>query len=136
MTGNEHHAGVRGPAAATSIDPVCGMRVDPAKARASYLHEGQTYYFCCPSCKQRFEADPGRYLAGATPTPAPSVTGPAAVYTCPMHPEVRQDHPGSTQEQDAVLLGQVVGLTHKDPAGPVEQALSTTTAHQVEQFLL
>jgi Cu+-exporting ATPase len=75
------------------IDPVCGMTVDPASARALTAFEGQTYYFCCPSCRQRFDADPLRYLrkAEAPPPPAP----PGAIYTCPMHPEIRQDHPGA-----------------------------------------
>jgi Cu+-exporting ATPase len=70
------------------------MTVDPATARASTTHAGQTYYFCCPSCLQRFQADPERYLnKGAAPADAARVPG--AVYTCPMHPEVVSDHPGS-----------------------------------------
>jgi Cu+-exporting ATPase len=77
-----------------AVDPVCGMTVDPATARASSTHGGKTYYFCCPSCKQRFDAGPERYLAG-TPQPPPTEVGPVALYTCPMHPEVRQDHPGA-----------------------------------------
>src|SRR5579883_2548938 len=48
-----------------AVDPVCGMTVDPAMARASTVYEGQTYYFCCPSCLQTFQADPSRYLRGA-----------------------------------------------------------------------
>ncbi|HXG08883.1 MAG TPA: heavy metal translocating P-type ATPase [Gemmataceae bacterium] len=83
------------PTAGSAVDPVCGMTVDPATARASYVHEGQTYYFCCPSCKQRFEADPQRYLAPAPAPPAPAPAAPGAVYTCPMHPEVREDHPAA-----------------------------------------
>src|SRR5438094_628641 len=89
-----HALQMAGPA--PSIDPVCGMSVDPATARASASHAGRTYYFCCPSCKQRFEADPGRYLGEAPPAAHPP-TNPAAaaVYVCPMDPEVRQDHPGA-----------------------------------------
>src|SRR5262245_15967436 len=78
-----------------ATDPVCGMQVDPASAPASYAHDGQTYYFCCPSCLDKFRADPQRYTgtrAKAKPSPALSHE---AGYTCPMHPEVRQDHPGS-----------------------------------------
>lgn len=46
------------------LDPVCGMTVDPEKARAQSEHDGKTYYFCCPGCVQKFQADPQRYLAG------------------------------------------------------------------------
>src|SRR5262245_44038078 len=81
-------------AAAPFTDPVCGMIVDPATAPASSVHEGRTYYFCCPSCRQRFEADPGRYLAGRPAAPPAEAPAARAVYTCPMDPEVRQDHPG------------------------------------------
>jgi Cu+-exporting ATPase len=83
----------------SAVDPVCGMTVDPATTRASCVHDGRTYYFCCPSCLQRFQADPQRYLdkqpaplRGLTP-PAPAPPG--AAYTCPMHPEVRTDHPAA-----------------------------------------
>jgi Cu+-exporting ATPase len=71
------------------------MTVDPAGARGgSHTHAGRSYYFCSPSCREKFQADPGRYVGGQ---PAPTAEAPSggAVYTCPMHPEVRQDHPGS-----------------------------------------
>jgi P-type Cu+ transporter len=78
-----------------ALDPVCGMTVDPASARASTVHDGQTYYFCCPSCKAKFEADPARHVhpAPAAPPAPPAASG--TKYTCPMHPEVISDHPGS-----------------------------------------
>jgi len=72
-------------------DPVCGMKVDPhtAKHRADY--HGHTYYFCNPKCREKFIADPEKYL---TPREAePVVEG--AEYICPMHPEIRQIGPGS-----------------------------------------
>ena len=47
-----------------AIDPVCGMSVDPANARATAQHGGKTFYFCCPGCAQKFQADPRRYLEG------------------------------------------------------------------------
>ena len=72
------------------IDPVCGMEVDPSTdLRTDYL--GKTYYFCHPSCLERFTGDPRSFLEPREP--APGV--PAAIYTCPMHPEVRQVGPGS-----------------------------------------
>ena len=74
------------------IDPVCGMRVNPASAAGSYDYRGTTYYFCGLSCLQRFKADPDAFL-GTTSEPAPSAPG--AEYVCPMDPDVRQDHPGA-----------------------------------------
>ncbi len=77
-------------------DPVCGMKVDPASAAGSATHGGKTYYFCGKGCLAKFNADPDRY-AGARTSPAPAAaqgTG-TTTYTCPMHPEVRQDHPGA-----------------------------------------
>jgi Cu+-exporting ATPase len=79
---------------ASAIDPVCGMSVEPAAAAAFCVHDGQPYYFCCVSCRDRFQANPNRYLeqsqaASAAPTSA------ATRYTCPMHPEVHLDHPGA-----------------------------------------
>lgn len=72
-------------------DPVCGMTVDPhtAKYRAEYA--GRTYYFCRAGCKEKFEADPERYLSPREQEPVPEGT----IYTCPMHPEIRQVGPGS-----------------------------------------
>ena len=84
-------------------DPVCGMTVTAQSAHA-LQHEGKPFYFCSAGCKTKFAADPVKYLATAasaasTPMatasaiPAAAVVG--AIYTCPMHPEVRQDHPGA-----------------------------------------
>ncbi len=50
-------------AAPLEKDPVCGMTVDPARAKATHEHAGKTYYFCCQSCKDKFTADPEKYLA-------------------------------------------------------------------------
>jgi P-type Cu+ transporter len=74
-------------------DPVCGMDVDPTRAPGGRLDaRGNTYFFCRPECRQRFQADPDRYLA--PPSPAPSPVASDIFYTCPMHPEVRQSGPG------------------------------------------
>ena len=74
------------------IDPVCGMEVDPdTELRADY--GGHTYYFCNPSCLTRFTADPRAALRPAPPTSAAA----DAIYTCPMHPEIRQRGPGANR---------------------------------------
>ncbi len=75
-------------------DPVCGMTVT-ALSPHMFQHEGNPVFFCSAGCKTKFAADPARYLiAHAEPAvPTPAVAG--AIYTCPMHPEVRQNHPGA-----------------------------------------
>ena len=80
-------------------DPVCGMTVTPQSPHV-LQHEGKPVYFCSAGCKTKFAANPAKYSvaaegsAPATPEPmAAPVAG--AIYTCPMHPEVRQDHPGA-----------------------------------------
>ncbi|SNB73240.1 Cu+-exporting ATPase [Arboricoccus pini] len=78
--------------ALTVKDPVCGMSVDARTAKHRSTHAGQDYFFCCAGCKAKFEADPEHYLAPAPPPP-PAHAG--AIYTCPMHPEVRKEGPGS-----------------------------------------
>ncbi|WP_292072773.1 heavy metal translocating P-type ATPase [Brevundimonas sp. UBA7534] len=77
---------------AKAVDPVCGMTVDPATAAHRAAHEGRDYFFCSAGCRTKFVAEPDRYL-GDQPQPAPVVSG--AIYTCPMHPQVRQEGPGS-----------------------------------------
>ncbi|HWU02524.1 MAG TPA: heavy metal-binding domain-containing protein, partial [Novosphingobium sp.] len=68
------------------------MNVDPAHARHSFTHQGHTYVFCCAGCRGKFEADPQRYLS---PRAQDAQTAPpGSIWTCPMDPEVRQDHPG------------------------------------------
>ncbi|MDQ3486222.1 MAG: cadmium-translocating P-type ATPase [Acidobacteriota bacterium] len=85
------------PAAGSVVDPVCGMTINPATAAGKHDHDGTTYYFCNPGCLTRFKADPEKYLAPAAQTAAaPEPPAPAGtIYTCPMDPEVRQDHPGA-----------------------------------------
>ena len=76
------------------IDPVCGMSVDPAHAAGSTQYNGKSYYFCHPSCLEKFQKDPEKYLAPKNKEVAQAA--PENVeYTCPMDPEVRQIGPGS-----------------------------------------
>jgi P-type Cu+ transporter len=83
----------------TGKDPVCGMAVTP-KSFHWLDRGGQRVYFCSAGCKTRFAAEPAKYLKSParTAAPAPMQNEPAAaaaIYTCPMHPEVRQDRPGA-----------------------------------------
>ena len=87
-----------------AIDPVCGMKVDPARVRFQSAFESQPFFFCSEGCKRKFDAAPEQYLAPPAPAaqhaccgakhkaPAPAVPG--AIYTCPMHPEIRREGPG------------------------------------------
>ena len=77
-----------------AIDPVCGMKVKIEGAKNTTVHDGRTYYFCNPKCLAKFTAEPMRYLDKANAAPAEPVPE-GAVYTCPMHPEIRQVGPGS-----------------------------------------
>jgi Cu+-exporting ATPase len=81
-----------------TLDPVCGMVIDPATANNRTEHGGEIYYFCCSGCKAKFLANPTQYLKthaepAATLRTAPSDQG--TIYTCPMHPQIRQSAPGS-----------------------------------------
>ena len=76
-----------------AIDPVCGMRVDPHATPHRHVHHGRTYYFCSQGCRSKFAVDPVKYLASDAAAAAPVPAG--AIYTCPMHPEIRQAGPGS-----------------------------------------
>ena len=91
------------PVSSAAIDPVCGMSVNPESAAGSFEFEGKLYFFCSRHCREKFRADPQRFLSPAQPvtigiqrhpTPAPASKD-AREYTCPMHPEVRQIGPGS-----------------------------------------
>ena len=75
-------------------DPVCGMTVDPHKAAGTEVYNGVTYAFCSPHCLEKFRADPAQYVAPAHETHGGAPVA-GTVYTCPMHPEVRQDRPGA-----------------------------------------
>ncbi len=97
---HDHQGGHGAPPASGSKglkDPVCGMEVtDQSPYRAAY--QGKNFFFCSTKCQGKFDAEPARYagqagesVAGPQQTPAPKGT----LYTCPMHPEIRQDHPGT-----------------------------------------
>jgi Cu+-exporting ATPase len=87
----------------TALDPVCGMKVDPAKAAGSADAHGKTYHFCSQHCLAKFRADPAKYVEKEKPATPPSA--PADVkYTCPMHPEVVQVGPGSCPKCGMALV--------------------------------
>jgi Cu+-exporting ATPase len=77
-------------AAEGAIDPVCGMTVNPHTTKHRVEHRGHTYHFCSAGCRTKFANDPQKYLGKREPGPVAE----GAVYTCPMHPEIRQVGPG------------------------------------------
>ena len=103
MTSEHHHH--HDNAAEGVIDPVCGMTVDPhtAKHRADY--QGHTYCFCSAGCRTKFAADPQKYLGARQAETVPEGT----IYTCPMHPQIRQVGPGSCPICGMALEPEIAG---------------------------
>ncbi len=110
-----HHHGSHPPAEPASPkdlkDPVCGMTVTE-QSEHKLTHEGRPYYFCSAKCQGKFAANPLQYLVSTAPedtAPAPAGT----IYTCPMHPEVQQDHPGNCPKC-GMSLEAVIPLDEED----------------------
>ena len=78
-----------------AIDPVCGMTVEPSTAAGSRDYQGHRYFFCNPSCLERFTHDPEPFLRPPAQSQTAAAAPPGTQYVCPMDPEVRQDHAGS-----------------------------------------
>ncbi len=127
--GNQH-AGRAGDRPASTVDPVCGMEVDPAEAGGGSVERGgMAYWFCSPHCREAFAGDPERYGAATPPVvPAPLLTrtrGTRAasddrIYTCPMHPEVRQRGPGFCPKCGMALEPQAVSAEEEPNAELVD----------------
>jgi P-type Cu+ transporter len=93
-------------------DPVCGMRVDPATSKYRFDLRGESFHFCSAGCRTKFAAAPGKYLTKSGPPVAASHADvpEGAIYTCPMHPEVRQVGPGSCPICGMALEPEVASL--------------------------
>jgi Cu+-exporting ATPase len=76
-------------------DPVCGMAVDPATSRHRAEHQGATFHFCSAACRAKFAADPVKYLRPREIDAPKREMKPGVIYTCPMHPQIRQPKPGN-----------------------------------------
>jgi Cu+-exporting ATPase len=96
-------------AATPARDPVCGMSVDPAIAKHRFTYKEQEYFFCSARCRARFEAEPEKFLA---PKPLEPAVPAGAIYTCPMHPEVRQVGPGACPICGMALEPELISLDH------------------------
>lgn len=103
--GHDHHADQHDDAKVK--DPVCGMSVDPATSKHRFEHAGHTFHFCSAGCRTKFAAEPDKYLGEREPPPEmPAGT----IYTCPMHPEIRQDGPGTCPICGMALEPDVISL--------------------------
>ena len=101
--------------AGKAVDPVCGMTVTIATAKHRFAYKGQNYFFCSGGCRTKFEGDPEKYLAPKSSRPEEKLPE-GTIYTCPMHPEVRQVGPGSCPICGMALEPETVSLDDKpDP---------------------
>jgi Cu+-exporting ATPase len=93
------------------IDPVCKMRIEDKDAAGTTTYKGITYYFCSRHCKERFDEDPDAFLGKEVPEPPKT----GAIYTCPMHPEIEQEGPGSCPKCGMALEPRAVSLEEENP---------------------
>ncbi|KAF1708693.1 heavy metal translocating P-type ATPase [Pseudoxanthomonas sacheonensis] len=99
--------------AGAAIDPVCGMSVDPAATAHHTVHEGTEYHFCSAHCRERFVTDPKKYLSPAS-TAAEMIAPAGTIYTCPMHPQIRQQGPGTCPICGMALEPEMPSLEDED----------------------
>ncbi len=90
-----------------ATDPVCGMSVDPGKAAGSFGYQGKTYHFCSQHCLAKFKAEPAKYVSRQPSAPAAKTSSAGGKYTCPMHPEIVQEGPGSCPKCGMALVPMV-----------------------------
>ena len=88
-----HHQHVPEPPA-EARDPVCGMTIDPAKAKHRAEHAGHSYVFCSARCREKFNVDPAQYVVSSPQGRAPAADG-EVLWTCPMHPQIVRKEPGN-----------------------------------------
>ena len=94
--GHDHHSRDMPEGERTATDPVCGMKVDPALTAHHAGHGGETYHFCSERCRSKFVGDPKKYLhPEAVATSSRELAAEGTIYTCPMHPQIRQPRPGN-----------------------------------------
>lgn len=77
------------------IDPVCKMTIQEEDAASTSTHGEFVYYFCSKACKEKFEKNPDSFLGEESPPVIAEIPEKGEIFTCPMHPEVRQECPGS-----------------------------------------
>lgn len=111
--GHSHAPSHNDPGAEKLIDPVCGMTVSRESGHKTD-HEGKHYHFCSAGCKSKFVADPEKHLQAAGSSQALQHAPKGAIYTCPMHPEIRQDHPGTCPKCGMALEPEMPSLEEEE----------------------
>ena len=99
-----------------AVDPVCGMTVNRQNAAGSFEYKDATYFFCSPHCLEKFSNGPGRFVKSPAIEASPqskSVAIAKREHTCPMHPEIRQDTPGSCPKCGMALEPSVISAVPK-----------------------
>ena len=109
-------------------DPVCGMQVDPAATPHRGAHDGRRYYFCCAGCRRKFIADPEKYRDGAEAKPGAPLGREGTVYTCPMHPQIRQSGPGACPICGMALEPEAGGATDGSELADMSRRLVLSAA--------
>ncbi|HSG93269.1 MAG TPA: heavy metal translocating P-type ATPase [Methylotenera sp.] len=104
----------------TVKDPVCGMRVDPHTAKYQSQHEAKIWYFCSSRCQSKFDEKPEQYLGEQQQQEQSAIPG--TIYTCPMHPEIRQEGPGDCPICGMALEPEQINLND----GPSEELRDMT----------
>ncbi len=130
---HEHHDAHAGHAVSKEfVDPVCGMKTEDENAFMKHEHEGKPYYFCSENCRDKFMNDPEKYTHATHKhhehaQPEKAISPPpteGAQYTCPMHPEIRQDGPGSCP-----ICGMAL-----EPVVPVDEEDKTEYLYMKKRF--
>src|SRR5450432_3631155 len=135
MENHDHHHHGSAPTPDTAKDPVCGMSVSTEHPRGGTAdHNGVSYFFCGPKCRERFSADPEKYLAAKSATPKVAVASPVGKqsppgqsYICPMDPEVRESKPGACPKCGMALEPEhPVATTHTEWVCPMHPEIVRT----------
>ena len=93
-------------AAEKVVCPGCGHKMDKSEVKVSYEYKGKTYYFCCEGCKAKFVENPEKALQKKEEM--------KAVYTCPMHPDVKSDKPGKCPKCGMNLEKKKMAMEHTE----------------------
>lgn len=113
------------PEAVENKDPVCGMAV-PADSQFRHVHGGRTYLFCSANCLTKFRASPAAYIGKPEAPPPASHSG--AIYTCPMHPEIRQSTPGVCPKCGMALEEAAAAAVETGIAKPLQYGAGASAA--------
>ncbi|MBK8770106.1 MAG: heavy metal translocating P-type ATPase [Rhizobiales bacterium] len=119
-----HHQDIT-PHGSRVTDPVCGMKVNPEKTPHRLTLDGETHYFCSAGCRSKFEAHPSQYLEVKSVAAPQKTADSGAIYTCPMHPEIRQVGPGSCP---------ICGMALEPVVASVESGPSEELADMTRRF--